>query len=130
FMRMCSSSSHHSYTPPLAVDTPRVSTPSKTIVFPKSRFKPSLPLDVGGLDSASEALCGANGTRHGQLICADVEALVTALLAHDCDESAGRVREVRKVLHEKPPGPDSRFLNQVFLARWQLCGGMKQLETE
>ena len=64
-------------------------------------------------------------------MCADVEALVNALLEHDCDASRGRVAAVRKVLRDKPPWtPDARFLTSVFIARWQLCGGVKQSGNE
>ena len=111
------------------MDPPIRGIPLGTEPGSRSGFNPQL--DVGGLSQAGDDLCGPDGPRHGQLVCADIEALVSALLGHDCDESRGRLAAVRKVLREKPPQtPDARFLNRVFIARWQLCGGVKQVETE
>jgi hypothetical protein len=129
-VRMCTSTHDYSYTPPIVqVDTPIRGIPLGPERTPGSAFKTQL--DVGPLTTASDDLCGPDGRRRGQLVCADVEALVNALLEHDCDASRARVTAVRRVLRDKPEQtPDARFLTQVFLARWQLCGGVKQIETK
>ena len=129
-VRMCTSTHDHPYTPPIVrVDTPIRGIPLGPEPIPGSAFKTQL--DVGPLTTASDNLCGPDGSRRGQLVCADVEALVNALLEHDCDASRTRVTAVRRVLRDKPEQtPDARFLTQVFLARWQLCGGVKQIETK
>ena len=130
-IRMCASAPQPSYSPPIVqVDRPIYGhIPLGTDPVPGSAFKTQL--DVGPLTTASDDLCGPDGSRRGQLVCADVEALVNALLEHDCDASRGRVAAVRKVLRDKPPWtPDARFLTSVFIARWQLCGGVKQVETK
>ena len=129
-IRTCASTPQPSYSPPIVqIDRSIEGIRLATDPVSRSAFNPQL--DVGGLTQASDDLCGPGGPRRGQLVCADIEALVNALLAHDCDESRGRVAAVRKVLREKPPQtPEARFLNGVFLARWQLCGGVKQIETK
>jgi hypothetical protein len=129
-VRMCTSTHDYSYTPPIVqVDTPIRGIPLGPERTPGSAFKTQL--DVGPLTTASDDLCGPDGRRRGQLVCADVEALVNALLEHDCDASRTRVTAVRRVLRDKPEQtPDARFLTQVFLARWQLCGGVKRIETK
>lgn len=128
-IRLCTSSSHQtSYSPPIVqVDTPIYGAPIAPVAS-SSTFKASL--DVGGLSQAGDDLCGEGGPRRGQLVCADVEALVNALLAHDCTESRGRLSAVKKVLHEQPQQTlEARFLNSVIIARWQLCGTVKPAET-
>jgi len=129
-VRMCASAPHHAYSPPLASDLPRYSVPSRSADLPSFGGTPSSPMDILPLGTASEALCGPRGPRRGQLVCADVEALLAAVLAHDCNEIPGRLAAVRKVLHAEPPGPEARFLNQAVITRFQLCSGTKQIETE
>ena len=102
-IRMCASAPQPSYSPPIVqVDRPIYGRiPLGTDPVPGSAFKTQL--DVGPLTTASDDLCGPDGSRRGQLVCADVEALVNALLEHDCDASRGRVAAVRRVLRDKPP---------------------------
>jgi hypothetical protein len=129
-IRTCMSTPHPAYSPPIIrVDRPIYGVPlgADPVSKPTSNAP---PLDVGGLTTADDDLCGPGGPRRGQLVCADVEALVTALLEHNCGESRTRLAAVRRVLHEKPEmTPDARFLNRVFLARWQMCGGVNPSKT-
>jgi hypothetical protein len=129
-VRMCASAPHPSYSPPIVQIDPPIygRIPLGTDPVPGSAFKTQL--DVGPLTTASDDLCGPDGPRRGQLVCADVEALVNALLEHNCVESRARLTAVRNVLHETPQTPDARFLNRVIIARWQMCGGGKPVDTK
>jgi len=124
-VRLCATSTEHSYTStaPIVDVSTRGLVPSQ----PGLHISP----DRERLEQAAMDVCSAGGPRHGQLVCADVEALVTALNEHDCNESRQRLAAVRRVLTEEPQQtPEARFINRVVIAQWQMCGGSKQGETE
>src|SRR5262249_47594928 len=91
---------------------------------------------VGGahdamLAEASNELCGPDGPRHGQLVCADIEALVAALDAGACSEIPNRANAIKRALHGSAGKElEARFLSRLTIARWQACGGGQQADTE
>jgi hypothetical protein len=106
------------------------SSPSLESVRPYPSVIASLPVravprPAPGLEMAHESadeLCGAGGPRHGQLVCADVEALLGALDDGDCEESTERLHDLRDKLPHKARGElEDRVLTRLTLARWQMC---------
>ena len=97
--------------------TPTLSLGSKPI---KPGSTDALAIDMAGRAAAD--LCGSEGPRHGQLVCADVERVLERLRVRACDESADDIGALKSKLgasakHEL----EDRFLNRVTLARWQIC---------
>jgi hypothetical protein len=85
---------------------------------------PIIPVGPGleMLSQAAGELCGPDGSRHGQLLCADIQALVVAFYSRDCSEIPDRIGKVERALREGPPdAAASRFLTRASLSKWQVC---------
>jgi hypothetical protein len=80
-----------------------------------------------GLEMAHQSadeLCGPGGTRRGQLVCGDVEAVLAALDDGDCADAAERLQDLGDKLPRKAHGDlEDRVLTRLTLARWQMCSG-------
>jgi hypothetical protein len=109
--------------PPIPYEPARYMVPSPVgAVSPFTQTpQAAAPLDLEMVIAASDDLCGLDAPRNGQLVCADVEALVTALAAHECDEVPARLRALKRALGRSPSDLDTRFLTRAELARWQAC---------
>ncbi len=115
--RMCTESNHA----PLTRNDLDFSSARPTVPLPSvPGMAPSPAVDM--LDGAAADLCGSTGPRHGQLVCADVEALVSALSQHDCVGISGRLRRIVRTL-ESGGATElvARFATRAELARWQVC---------
>ncbi len=92
------------------------------------------PSPAPGLEMAhqsADALCAAGGPRHGQLVCADVEALLAALDSGDCEESTQRLHDLGDKLPRKIRGDlEDRVLTRLTLARWQMCAAAARPREE
>jgi hypothetical protein len=97
-----------------------IERPPMGAVLPLAQ-EPGPPVDLAMVIAASDDLCGLDAPRNGQLVCADVEALVSALTARDCDEVPARLRALKRALGRSPTDLDARFLTRAELARWQAC---------
>jgi hypothetical protein len=122
FGRLCASSFDEPHdTGPLVTNTGRPYNPATTPTLPMFGTG-ATGVGIEMLSQAANDLCGADGPRHGQLVCADVEALVATLEGGLCGDVPGRVAKIRRALNGRVGDLESRFLSRMTMTRWQVCG--------
>jgi len=124
-VRVCSSSSHNTNYGAILNNTSTESyLPTRAPMNVGPRSSAGFGMDM--VERASTELCGADGARKGQLVCADIQAYVDALRAGTCSELPGRMTAIKRALRAGTMRTeDARFLNGATIAHWQMCGGQE-----
>jgi hypothetical protein len=87
----------------------------------------AVALDMAGRAAAD--ICGSEGPRHGQLVCADVERVLDTLRTRSCDDVPDGIGQVKAKLGASAKNElEARFFNRLTMARFQICGNQKQPE--
>ncbi|HEY5448784.1 MAG TPA: J domain-containing protein, partial [Polyangia bacterium] len=132
-VRVCSSS-HDTHYGSIVTNTSTVTARPYLTRTPMSGGPGStarIGLDM--VERASAALCGPEGPRNGQLVCADILAYGEALRAAECSELPKRLKAIKRALvNSKTQTEDARFFGGATIAQFQLCGGQggEEKDTE
>jgi hypothetical protein len=133
--RVCTSSNHYQYSAPIVTTSEQAYLPPQIQEPIIDRGLVARAAGRGAqnllLADAIDQLCGATGPRHGQLVCADIEALAAALDTGACDEVASRTSAIKRALRGKGAQElEVRFLSRLTLATWKTCGGQRAVDDE
>jgi hypothetical protein len=126
-VRVCATSTERSYTAPSVTVSDEAYAPTPSLYArpdPIGASSGSLAVVLDMTRQAAADLCGPEGPRHGQLVCADVERLVEALRTRACDDVPVAIRQLKFKLRDSAKDElEARFFNRATMARWQICGG-------